>query len=161
MAERPPLVVVQGPGVVVQDVPSTDLLKVNKVAITPTGGVAIQLYNPSGGTISKGRIVEPSSTTNEAFQICPTSSNFAIGVVYEDIPATSYGWIVVSGIAEVYLDNAGGTLRDYVVLVSTANAGQGTAQATVPSTTDHWREVGHTVGTSGAPGLVKCVLHFN
>lgn len=157
MAERPPLVVVQSAGIVIQDVPSGDLLVVNKAAITPEGGFAIYLNNATGSTITKGTVVQPN--TAGGIRPCSAGSSFPIGVAYRDIPTSTSGWIVVGGIAEVFVDNA--VDPDWVLLVSTVNAGQCTGQPTVPSATDHWREVGHTLSSTTGSGLVKAVLHFN
>jgi hypothetical protein len=128
---------------------------------TSEGGLAIRVYNNTGSTLLKGYVVKADSANDDAVVLTATSDPDPIGIVYEDIDTASWGWIVIQGVVDGYVDNAGTVTREQWVGVSTANAGQMTAGTVPTGTTDHFRECGHTLrGRTGA-GLVRMIIHFN
>jgi len=135
-----------------------------KVTLTPEGGIAIRLTNKTGAASVKGTVVFASSSTDNAFNINPTSGDMPFGVVYENgVVDGGECLVVVSGIAEVLLVNSVATTRGYIAMSSTTVAGRIDTASTVPAATAHFTEIGHTIETkiAGTDVLVKCVLHFN
>lgn len=135
-----------------------------KFKITPEGGYAISLTNKTGSASVKGTVVSTSSTTDNAFTTNPIDGDMPFGVVYEaGVADGSACWVVVSGIADVLIVNGQAATRGYIAYSSATTAGHVDLSATVPATSTHNREVGHTLETksSGTNVLIKCVLHFN
>lgn len=162
MAERSPLVVVQGSGAIVQGIAATDALRVNNMTITPEGGLAIWLRNGSGEQITRGSVVRPVRSGTDSVILTSPNSLDPIGIAYADMEPAVYGWIVIAGIADVYVDNPDKVLSGYWLGVSTTMVGQCTARLEPPIIPEeHFREVGHTIQERTGPGLVRSVLHFN
>ena len=131
---------------------------------SPEGGLLVRMLNSSGGTLLKGKTVRADAGTNDGMILAATSDEMAIGVVYQDILAGVYGWIVVAGIAEVLIDTAGALTPGFWVGCSTSTTGECSAQAASPgSTVQHFREIGHTIQSraGGATTRVRCIIHFN
>ncbi|MDD3983382.1 MAG: hypothetical protein PHU54_05485 [Candidatus Omnitrophica bacterium] len=121
------------------------------------------LRNSTGGTIVKGTVVKSDSAND--LSMVPTAGGDLdpIGVVLENVLPGHQGRIVVAGLAEVLVDNAGATNREDWIGVSATSAGLCTAGALPSPPTDavHFREVGHTVQGRIGPGLVWAIVHFN
>jgi len=138
-----------------------------KVRITPEGGIAIKLTNKSGANSTKGYLVHPSSTVDNAVDLVPLDEPDIIGVFYEDgIADGEEAWVVISGIADVYY--FGGSVREELARMGqTADGGSaGEAISDVlpspPFATDkHFQEIGHVIENRVGNGLAKTVLHFN
>jgi len=136
--------------------------------ITPEGGYAIKLINQTGGVSVKGYAVTPSDTVDNAARLIVVDVPNPIGIVYESGVAVGQPmWVVVSGIAEAYFQNAptrAYLARGFVTGDTGYVSGQIKSEAvpTSPFATDkHFYELGHILETKGAPGLAKMVLHFN
>ena len=136
--------------------------------ITPEGGYAIKLINKTGGASVKGYAVTTSDTTDNAARNIVVDVPNPIGVIYESGVADGQPmWVVVSGIAEAYFQNAptrAFLARGFITGDTGYVSGQIKSEAlpTSPFATDkHFYELGHILETKGAPGLAKMVLHFN
>lgn len=119
--------------------------------------------NSTGVTLSKGSLVKADVGNDDSVVLTAASDLDPVGVVLENIPAGTWGRIVVSGRAEVYIDNVAGCSREDWLGVSTATAGQASAGIIPfpPSQDAHFREIGHTLRARGSAGLVWAVVHFN
>lgn len=148
---------------------STDATPVGQaVFTTPEGGIAIKLTNKTGSASVKGYMVDVSSTTDNAFQLCVVDVPDAIGVVYDaGVADGSQCLVVVAGIADVYY--VGSTTRKNLARgFVTGDAGYVSGQAlneTMPgapfATDKHFFEIGHVLENRVGAGLAKTVLHFN
>jgi hypothetical protein len=142
----------------------TGALTTPKVRLTPEGGIAVKMTNKSGSTITKGRIIEPYSATG-GFRLAQIESWNPIGVVYDDsIANDADGWVVISGIAEVYY-SVSSTIGNVARVGMTADTGEvaGEAMSDGSPTNDavHFREIGHPIQTRADAGLALTILHFN
>jgi len=134
---------------------------VGGTGFTMEGGLTITVWNRTGATLLKGRVVKPDVANDDAVILTATSDADPVGIVYEDIPAGVQGRIVILGYADVYIDNVGAVAREQWVGVSTVTAGQCTASGIPGGAADHFREVGHSTRAITGPGLIRCVLHWN
>jgi len=149
----------------IQNDGSVDTLKAK---ITPEGGYAIKLTNRSGGALTKGRVVECDSANDDSFTTAAAGTDHPIGVVYDtSIADDAEGWIVISGIADVLLEDNVASTRDWWMGASTTEAGYAETSAASPGFTQgHFDEIGHCIQSVAATGggthiLARCVLHFN
>lgn len=121
------------------------------------------MVNKTGAASVRGSVVEVSSTTDNAFQLAPTSSDEPIGAVLDDgVPDGSFCRVVTGGTAQVLVEDGVAPTRGYWVSVSDTVAGRAQMTAApVPAT--HWNEVGHCLESkvSGTDVLAWCMLHFN
>ncbi len=141
-----------------EDVDPTDPV-VQNVMFTPLGGLAIKLTNKSGGTLSKGMLVQVSASGDNA--VTKASGTDAMGVVYEDISIDAEGWIVVSGVAEVLHYDGTPALGDKVRIHS-SQSGYGEFSAT-SSDADlmlHSREIGYCIKAASTGILARVILQF-
>jgi len=128
---------------------------------TPLGGWCIRLTNKSGSNQIKGTIVRADTGDDDAFDIAPGDSDEPLGVLAQDIPDNSTGWVIVSGIAEVLLkDSTASTHGNWVGVSDTA--GRAYSATEPPAVPAHDREIGHCLSSEGAGTNVLCkvVLHF-
>lgn len=137
-----------------------------KFKFTPEGGYAIKLTNKTGAASVKGMLVKGSTANDNAFVETATSDELPIGAVYEaGVADGSDCWVVVSGIAEVLLENGSGTTnRGGWVGTSATAAGRAITLASSPgNTVEHFREIGHCLESQNAGSNVLCkiVMHFN
>jgi len=150
-----------------QSLKTTDAPTFNKIKITAIGGTAIQLTNKTGANTVAGKVVEASTTTDDAFQINDADGNHPIGIVLDaGIADGSEAWIVVNGIADVAIVSGEAATRGWWVFTSDAGyctmledpTGGGAAELD-----QHMREVGHCIETVAANGVIlaRCVIHFN
>jgi hypothetical protein len=131
---------------------------------TPDGGVYETYTNRTGASSVKGTLVVSSTNFDSAVEAAPAGSDMPIGVIYESGVANSLPVkVVVGGRAQVLLVDAAASTRGYWCGVSTATAGRMAQSATVPATTDHFREIGHSMETkTGGTNVLAWVnLHFN
>ena len=140
----------------------------SKVKHTDIGGLAINLINKTGVNTVKGSIVSASSSSDNSFKL-QASEYDAIGVVLEDgIADGQEAWVVISGVAEVLLENSTLSTRGNWVTCATTD-GRANATATAPSggtimaLENHFKEIGHCLESkvAGTNVLAKCVIHFN
>lgn len=134
------------------------------VKITPEGGIAVKMTNKNGSVVAKGYIVEAYSTTS-GFRVAPIDAWSPIGVVYDtSIENDAEGWVVVSGIAEVYYRASStiGHLARVGVGADTGEvAGQAESDGSPANDAVHFREIGHPIQTRVDAGLALTILHFN
>lgn len=138
-----------------------------KIVFTSEGGLAIRLINKTGSPSVKGSLVSAGLALDSSF-ILQTDEFDAFGVVYEDsIVDGDLCLVVVSGIAEVLLQDGTAAVRGYWAKAASAD---GRAEVTTApsgigalSTAQHFREIGHCIESksSGTDVLAKVVLHFN
>jgi hypothetical protein len=145
------------------------IVMMSKIAMNEFGGFMIRLTNKTGAASVKGSVVSLSAATPSAFVL--QSNEFdAVGIVYEaGVSDGAECWVVVSGIAEVLLENnTASTMGNWVI----SSASDGRANATQPTPTPnstinehttHFKEIGHCMETkaAGTNVLAKCVIHFN
>lgn len=132
----------------------------SQVKMTSTGGVAISLTNGSGSPLPKGTIVT-AGTTDNSFKAASANSEYAIGVLADNCPSGSQGWVIVSGIAEVLMQDGSASLSGNWAGVSDSE-GRAYFAASPLVISEHDREIGHCIQTaaSGTNVLVKVVLQF-
>lgn len=145
----------------------------DKGMFTIEGGFAIKLINRSGGVVNKGQLVEVDTANNDSFNLTGTTDYHCIGVVYDaTIADNAAGWIVVSGIADVAMEDNTAATRGYWVKTSDTEAGYADATTALPpgggiaQLDEHSREIGHCIENVAAGGggthiLARCVIHFN
>ena len=129
---------------------------------TSEGGVYETFINNTGTSV-KGTIVIASTSVNDAVDIAPANSPMPIGVVYESgITNGSSIKVVVYGKAQVLLKDGEIAVNGYWCGVSDT-AGRMYQLSTVPATTDHNREIGHSIqaNSSGTNVLSMVQVHFN
>jgi len=136
--------------------------------ISPQGGTCVYLRNVSGNALTKGMLVESSSTSDDAFTINAEGGDHPIGVVYDTSIGNGYsGWIVVGGIGEVALEDNVAAVHGYWIGASGSEAGYCSTQANSPGfDQEHFDEVGHCIqsvsaGGSGTHIYARTVIHFN
>ncbi|MDD2505612.1 MAG: hypothetical protein PHF21_05040 [Bacilli bacterium] len=129
---------------------------------TSDGGIYQTFINNTGVSL-KGTIVSISTTVDNAVDIAPANSQMPIGVIYESgITNNNPVKVVVYGKAQVLLKNGEAASNGYWCGVSDV-AGRMYQLSLVPSTTEHNREIGHSleVKTSGTNILSYVQVHFN
>ena len=130
---------------------------------TPEGGLYVTYINNTGAASVKGTVVVASSAVNKAVSIAPANSDMPMGVIYENGVANGGNVkVIVSGNAETLLKNGQAASRGFWCGCSDVS-GRMYQQASVPSTTDHNRELGHSLETkaSGTNVLALVNLHWN
>jgi len=130
---------------------------------TADGGIFETFINDTGATSVKGTIVVTSSSVNYAVSIAPADSQMPMGIIAESGIANGANVkVTVYGKAYVLLKNGESATRGYWCEVSDT-AGRMAQQATVPSTIEHNREIGHSLETvsSGTNVLSLIQVHFN
>ena len=122
-----------------------------------------ETFKNNTGTSVEGTIVIASTSEYNAVDIALADSSSPIGVIYESgIINGNPVKVVVSGKAQVLLNNLVPSALGYWCGVS-ATAGRMYQSATVPSTTEHNREIGHSLESQGAGTDVRSLvqIHFN
>ena len=137
-----------------------------KNKITNIGGIAIKLTNKTGANSIAGQLVEADTTTNDAVSISPAGNVDTIGVFLDGgIADGAEAWVVISGIADVAMDDNLAATRGYWVGAGVL-AGYATNSVSPPAAPTHFEEIGHCIESVAAGGagthiLARCVLHFN
>ncbi len=143
-----------------------------KVGMTPLGGIIIKLTNKTGANSVAGKLVRADTTTNDAVKLSEVDGEETIGVFLDGgVSDGSEAWIVVSGIADVAMENNTTATRGNWVRTSITVGEEGYADATnaappSPAAFSHFNEIGNCIETVTATGegthvLARCVLHFN
>lgn len=131
--------------------------------ITSEGGFYQTFINNTGLSSVKGTIVIASSLITNGVSIAPSSSQMPIGVIYEDNIAIGQPVKVVTyGRAQVLLKNLEiATLGSWCGVSDVP--GRMYQQLLSPSTSEHSREIGHSLQASlGGSNVLSFVqLHFN
>jgi len=135
--------------------------------ITPEGGIAIKMINKTGLPSVKGSVLAIENTIEKGVKL-QTVEYDSVGVVYEDgIADGEEVWVVISGIAEVLLeDGTGGTMGYWTFAADTdgrADMLQQPPGGTIVAIDNHFKEIGHCTETvaSGTDVLCKIMMHFN
>ncbi len=141
-----------------------------KVQMTPIGGVAIKLTNTTGAVTVAGQLVKADTTTDDAVILTGADDLEGIGVFLDSgVADDAEAWVVISGIADVAMQDNTTATRGNWVRVSITEVGYADAtNLTVPQPINqtHFAEIGHCIETVTATGggthvLARCVLHFN
>ena len=129
---------------------------------TTEGGIYETFINNTGISV-KGTIVVASTSADNAVDIAPANSQMPMGAIYENgIVNGSNVKVVVYGKAEILLKDGESSNRGYWCGVSDT-AGRMYQLSAAPSTTEHNREIGHSLKTttSGINVLSLIQMHFN
>ena len=138
--------------------------------LTVEGGIAIPMINDTGATSVKGTLVCASSTADFAVEICAADEKDTVGAVYNDgVPNGDVMYVVVSGVADVLLEDNTTATRAYWARLSETQAGRADITnpnppgGTIIEIDNHFAEIGHGLETvsAGIDQLARCVLHFN
>lgn len=138
--------------------------------LTKEGGIAIPFINKTGAPSVKGTLVIASSTTDSGVEICPADNPDIIGIIYQDgILDGDDVLVVISGKAEVLLQDLTSATRGYWVRISVTQNGRADITNAsppgggIPQADIHFRELGHCIESkaSGTDVLTNIVLHFN
>lgn len=134
--------------------------------ISPEGGILTVLKNNTGAPSVRGTLVQ-ASTTPDSFVVANTSGMTCIGAVYDDgIPNGKPCRIVISGVADVLLEDGDSSTAGDWIRVSVVQAGRAFSETGVPSpptSENHFREIGHCIKTvsSGTDVMTRIIMHFN
>ena len=143
------------------------------IKMTDLGGLAIALYNRTGGVTVKGQLVDLDSATDDGFTLCDSDCDHPVGVVLDSgVADDALAWIVVLGIADVAMEDNTAATHGNWVRSSVTEAGYsdstnaGPPGGGIPELDRHMTEIGHCLETVAAGGggthiLARCVLHFN
>lgn len=145
--------------------PSQPVTSYEKACMTQIGGFAIKLTNQTGGNTVQGQLVRASfpagADTDDAFEVIAINSAEVIGIVLEaGVSDGSEAWVVISGIADVLMDD-GGSIRGDRMISSPNTAGSADVWNVGGAVATHFQEIGHCIETRVGAGLARCILHFN
>ena len=138
--------------------------------ITSIGGTAVKLTNKTGANSVAGQLVKPDTATNDAVILTAADDLEIIGVFLDSgVADGSEAWVVISGIADVAMEDNTAATRGNWVRSSITEAGYCDAtnnDAPQPINQTHFAEVGHCIETVAAGGggthiLARTILHFN
>lgn len=143
-----------------------------KCGMTSIGGFAIKITNNTGVNTVQGQVVMVDPGADDAFVICDgattaDSALIPLGIVYESgIADEAEAWIVVSGIADVAIEDNVAAVRSYWIGASEDEDGYADMVNHPKNSPDHMNEIGHCIESVAAGGggthiLARCVLHFN
>ena len=131
--------------------------------LTPEGGIAIRMINKTGAASIKGTVVDASITTDLAVAIEDIGDVDPIGIIYQSgIPDGDLVLVVISGIAEILIDDATAVTHGDWAGTSDVTAGRSQANTEPPATSKHDQEIGHFVESkiAGTDVLAKAIVHF-
>jgi hypothetical protein len=126
------------------------------------GGLMVKLLNKTVAPSIKGQTLSASTSTDNAVQRCPANADNPIGVFFDEgVEDGQLAWVVVSGIADILIEDNVAVLPGYHIYQGGVN-GRAGATANV-NTTRHWGEMGHSLQTvtAGTNKLVRTIMHFN
>ncbi len=144
-----------------------------KIGFTPIGGLAIKLTNKTGSNTVAGQLVKIDTATDDAFILSIADEDETTGIVFESgIADGSEAWMVVSGIADVAMEDSTAATRGNWVRTSITEAGYADATNAappgggIPELDRHMKEIGNCIETVSAGGggthiLARCIIHFN
>lgn len=131
--------------------------------LTAEGGVAIVMINKTGLLSVKGTVLDASLVQDLAVDIEVAGDIDPIGIMYSEGVADGLPvLVVISGIAEILVDDAAAVNSGDWAGVSDTTNGRAQAAINPPATVKHDQELGHFVESKGAgvDVLVKAILHF-
>jgi hypothetical protein len=138
--------------------------------LTPEGGIAIYMKNGTGAASVKGTLVCTSDADDFSVSVCAAGDKDTIGVIYDSGVANGdLVRVVVSGVADVLLQDGTAATRGYWCRLSATQAGRLNATnaappgGTIVEIDNHFAEVGHSLQsvTAGSNKLCRIALHFN
>ena len=144
-----------------------------KIKHTSIGGMAILLTNNTGAETIAGTLVECDDTIDDAFELGDANSTHPVGIVLDSgIANGEEAWVVVSGVADIAMEDNTSATRGYWVRTSVTEVGYSDASNPAPpgagigEVERHFTEIGHCIESVSATGggthiLARCVLHFN
>ncbi len=133
--------------------------------ITVEGGTYVWMINKTTAASVKGSIVSTDTAVDYAFRLCPADGYDPIGVVYDaGIADASWCRVVVSGIADVLIQDSTAATRNNWVRTCISTAGR--ANATYPASPGlditHFAQIGQCMESkiAGTNVLARCILNF-
>ena len=150
--------------------PTTKLSINEKAGISPIGGIMVKLTNKTGANSVAGQLVKASTGTNDAVDLTSADEEECVGVFLDTgVSDGSEAWVVVSGIADVAMEDNTAATRGNWVRTSVGEAGYAdstNASPPSPASFTHFNEIGHCIESVAAGGagthiLARCILHFN
>ncbi len=151
-------------------IPTTQFSVKEKAGISPIGGIMIKLTNKTGSNSVQGQLVHADTSANDAVKLTIADGEECIGVFLEGgVANNAEAWIVISGIADVAMEDNTTATRGNWVRSSITEAGYADATNALPPSPaafTHFNEIGNCIETVTATGegnhvLARCVLHFN
>jgi len=141
-----------------EDDPSSDTV-VQNIKFTPLGGLAIKVRNVTGSPILKGMLVKASTTDDNSVILAMGTDAF--GVAYENISDNPFGWIVISGVAEVLPYSDITPVRGDRVRIHASQYGYADFSSTPSNDVDtHSKEIGYCIKGATAGQLARVLLQF-
>ena len=135
---------------------------------TDIGGFAVKLTNKTGANTVAGQLVKADTATDDAVILTAAGDNECFGVFLDSgIADGSEAWVVVSGIADVAMEDNTAATHGNWVQTSDSEAGYADATSATPAAAPaHFEEVGHCIESVAAGGggthiLARCIVHFN
>ncbi len=150
--------------------PTTQFSVKEKAGISPIGGIMIKLTNKTGSNSVAGQLVHADTSANDAVKLTIADGEECIGVFLDaGVSDGSEAWVVISGIADVAMEDNTTATRGNWVRTSITEAGYADATNAFPPSPaafTHFNEIGNCIETVTATGigthvLARCVLHFN
>ncbi len=144
-----------------------------KAGMSSIGGLCIKITNTTGAVTVAGQVVTTDTTTDDAVVLSGADEEEAIGVFLEaGIADDAEAWVVVSGIADVAMEDGTAATHGNWVRTSVGEAGYADSTNASPpgggiaNLDIHMREIGNCIETVAGGGggthiLARCVLHFN
>lgn len=142
----------------------------NRILVTPEGGYLIYLLNGTGSLSIKGELVDTNGPIDNSYAVTVADTPDMIGVVYQSgIADGELVPIVVSGIAEVLIEDGTIATRGYWARISITQNGRADITNAappgggIPEIDTHLKECGHCLESksSGTDIFAKIVMHFN
>ena len=141
-----------------------------RTGLTVEGALVCQMLNQTGGASVKGTVVEPNAgaVADRGVKSITADDPDPVGIVYESgIADGSLMWVVVSGMAQVLLQDSTAGTRGNWSRVSETQAGRVDSTNAAPpgggvtELDEHVRELGHCAETVGAGTDVLCWHHVH
>lgn len=141
-----------------------------KSGMSAIGGICIKLTNKTGANSVAGQLLKADTATNDAVILTAADELENVGVFLDSgVADGSEAWVVISGIADVAMEDNTAATRGNWVRSSSSEAGYSDAtNATPPSPASftHFAEIGHCIESVAAGGagthiLARIIMHFN
>ena len=138
--------------------------------LTPEGGIGVYFINKTGAASVKGTLVNTEASEDFAVNTVSADEPDIVGVIYEDgIPDGEKVLVIVTGIADVLIEDGTSATRGYWCRISETQAGRADITnseppgGTISAIESHFKEIGHCLENkvSGTDILCKIAMHFN
>ncbi len=145
----------------------------DKVKMTLIGGLAIKLTNKTGSNTVAGQLVRLDTATDDGVILAAADGFLPMGVFLDSgVANNAEAWVVVSGIADVAMEDNTSATHGNWVRGSVTEAGYSDATNAfppgggLPQLDAHSKETGHCLESVAATGggthiLARCILHYN